>query len=154
MDFSVWASWHGRGKLDGLELPGIYALAVTGEKLDGRPFDWRGDIVYFGMTNSLSGLRGRLKQFDNTIIGKTGHGGAQRFLHDYDHGRLAPLLHVAVLPFKCSVRDSTCGDLRVMGRVAQAEYECWAKYKEIFGRLPKYNDKKASPKLRNADDAP
>jgi len=30
------------------------------------------------MTNSISGLKGRLKQFDNTIIGKAGHGGADR----------------------------------------------------------------------------
>jgi len=30
--------------------------------------------------------------------------------------------------------------------LAKAEYECFAKYAKAFNRLPKYNDKKNSPK--------
>ena len=41
-------------------------------------FDWIKEIIYIGMTNSKGGLKNRLQQFDNTIAGKTGHGGAQR----------------------------------------------------------------------------
>ena len=35
------------------------------------------------MTNSIAGIKGRLKQFDNTIIGKGGHGGADRVRYKY-----------------------------------------------------------------------
>lgn len=35
-----------------------------------QDFEWTPEITYVGMTNSKAGL----KQFDSTIIGKTGHG--------------------------------------------------------------------------------
>jgi hypothetical protein len=35
-----------------------------------------------------------------------------------------------------------------MGAVARAEYLAFAKYAERFGVLPKYNDKKNSPKRK------
>jgi hypothetical protein len=93
-------------------------------------------------------LRGRLKQFDNTIIGKTGHGGAERFRYDFpSHEKLVPRLYVAVAPFKCKVTSNTPSDLLVMGDVAKAEYECWSQFVTIFKRLPKYNDKKQAPKF-------
>jgi hypothetical protein len=100
------------------------------------------------MTNSVAGLKGRLKQFDNTIFGKPGfHGGADRFLTDYpNYTSLTEILYVSVAPFECDVKSSTSIDLLTMGDVAKAEYECFAKYKKLFGRLPKYNDKKISPK--------
>ena len=132
-----------------MSFPGVYALAITEDSLSGMPFQWRPDIAYFGMTNSLSGLRGRLKQFDDTIIGKKGHGGAERFRHDFENAEdLAPLLYVAVWSFKCNVSAGTPSDLNTMGSVAKAEYECFATFVEMFGRLPKYNDKKSSPKWK------
>lgn len=146
-DFSSWVAWHDRDTLDNIIYPGIYALAVTEKILSGHLFQWQCEISYFGMTNSLSGLRGRLKQFDNTINGKTGHGGAERFMHDYKvSGKLMPLLYVSVWPFKCNVRAGTPKDLMTMGCVAKAEYECFSRCLEIFKKLPKYNDKKSSPK--------
>ena len=149
--FSHWSDWNHRRSLSNLRFPGVYALAVTTESLAGVPFQWRPDIAYFGMTNSLSGLLGRLKQFDNTIIGKTGHGGAERFMHDFTSSAdLSPLLYVAVWPFECDVSAGTPKDLITMGCVAKAEYECLAKFVDMFGRLPKYNDKKNSPKLKKA----
>ena len=146
--FSHWARWADRNELEGLGLPGVYALAISERNLRGRPFSWIKQIVYFGMTHAFAGLKGRLKQFDNTILEKGGHGGAERFRHDYPNPKkLVPLLFVAVAPFKCDVGSYKPDDLIIMGDVAKGEWECFAKYAEAYKRgLPKYNDKKNSPK--------
>jgi len=34
-----------------------------------------------------------------------------------------------------------------MGEMAWLEYYCFAKYVELFGQLPEFNDKKNAPKL-------
>ncbi|MDD3847669.1 MAG: hypothetical protein PHW80_00005 [Smithellaceae bacterium] len=81
--FSKWASWSERNKLDGIKYPGVYALAVSEIDLSNKKYSVRKEIECFGMTNSIGGLKSRLKQFDNTIIGKSGHGGAARFLCGY-----------------------------------------------------------------------
>ena len=123
--FSRWIHWARRNELDGLRFPGVYAIAISSSNLSNKKFSWARRIVYFGMTNAAAGLRGRLKQFDNTIIGKTGHGGADRFRHDYpSHKALVPLLYVAVVPFACSVTSNAPADLITIGDVAKAEYEC------------------------------
>ena len=146
--FSRWEHWNSRDRLEGLRFPGVYALAISNHDLSGKRFSWIKQIVYVGMSNARSGLKGRLKQFDNTIIGKTGHGGAYRFRRDYpNHKKLVPFLYVAVAPFKCRVTSNAPSDLLVMGYVAKAEYECWARFVAMFKRLPKYNDKKNSPKF-------
>jgi hypothetical protein len=144
--FSTWAKWESRAQLENLHLPGIYALAISETTIEDEPFSYLEDSKYFGMTNSLAGLRGLLKQFDNTIYGKSGHGGADRFCSDYPKPELLlPKLFVAILPFQCNVSTFAPSDLLVMGKVAMAEYECFAHYASIFKRLPQYNDK-ASPK--------
>lgn len=86
----------------GVEYPGIYALAFSARNIDGKPFSWRKEIMYIGMTNAIAGLKGRLKQFDNTVSGKTGHGGADRvrFKHR-SYRKLVQNLYVAVVPFRC-----------------------------------------------------
>jgi hypothetical protein len=145
--FSQWKSWQARGTLDRLHLPGVYALVISGDDLSDKTFTWLPQIVYFGMTNAVSGLKGRLKQFDNTINGKTGHGGAERFCRDFPHASdLLSQLYVAVLPFECKVTSNCAADLLIMGTIVKAEYECFAQFAELFDRLPKYNDKKNSPK--------
>ncbi|MGD0260664.1 MAG: hypothetical protein ABSD29_12665 [Verrucomicrobiota bacterium] len=145
--FSRWAHWNSRNGLEGLEFPGVYALAICNHDLSGKRFSWIKQIVYVGMSNAIAGLRGRLKQFDNTIVGKTGHGGAQRFRYDYpSHKKLVPYLYVAVAPFKRTGTSNSPADLLTMGDVAKAEYECWAQFASVYGRLPKYNDKKKAPK--------
>jgi hypothetical protein len=132
----------------------VYALAISERELSGKPFSWIKEVVYVGMTNAVSGLKGRLKQFDNTIVGKTGHGGAERFRHDYASDKeLVPLLFVAVAPFECNVTSNTPADLLTMGEVAKGEYECFAEYARAFGSLPKYNDKKNSPKYSKTRNA-
>jgi len=146
--FSCWERWHSRNKLGELEYPGVYALALSTSNIAGRSFSWRREIIYVGMTNAVSGLKGRLKQFDNAIRGKHGHGGGERVRYRHrDYERLTKRLYVAVAPFKCDVTSNAPADLRTMGDVAQFEFLCFARYVEKFRRLPEFNDKKASPKL-------
>ena len=123
------------------------SIAISTNDLSSKSFSWIQQIVYVGMTNSRSGLKGRLKQFDNTIIGKTGHGGADRFRHDYPQNKdLLPLLYVAIVPFDCDVTSISTANLITMGDVAKAEYECFAQFAKAYECLPKYNNKKDSPK--------
>jgi hypothetical protein len=144
--FSSWHRWQDRENLDDLTCPGVYAIAHHPD-LGGSPFSWRDDIVYIGMTNSALGLRGRLKQFDNTIVGKTGHGGADRVRYKHrDYAALCKALQVAVAAFNCNVSSIVPADLLIMGEVARFEYVCFAHFVERFGRLPEFNNKKMAPK--------
>ncbi len=128
--------WKECESLDNLSSTGVYALAISRKRLASDPFGQRADIVYFVMTNSKGGLSGRVKQFENTIIDKTGHSGAQRFMYDFESAReLVPNLYVAVWAFSCDVQSNKPKDLATMGRVSKAEYECFAKYVELHGRL-------------------
>ena len=70
LKFSSWAKWDNRiFQLNNLQHPGIYALRISkcNIEAEAQPFDWVKDIVYFGMTNSVAGLKGRLSQFNNTL---------------------------------------------------------------------------------------
>jgi hypothetical protein len=145
--FSKWVPWADRGSLEGLKFPGVYALAISERDLAGEDFDWQKEIVYFGMTNSIAGLRGRLKQFENTIIGKSGHGGAERFLYKYKkYKKLSVQLFVSVSPVTCDVRSNQPADLLKMGDVAKLEFVCFAEYAKRFEEIPEFNDKLRSPK--------
>jgi hypothetical protein len=147
MKFSDWIEWPDRNKLANLQYPGIYAIAYSKHNINNNCFDWIEEIVYIGMTNAKDGLRSRLKQFDNTIIGKEGHGGAKRVRYKYkDYDDLIKHLYVAVYPFKCDVTSIKEKDLRIMGKVVECEYICFAEYIKRFGILPEFNDKKRSPK--------
>jgi len=150
--FTPWVCWDDRFNpaIDS-RMPGVYVLAITPTDLGGQPFSWIPEIVYVGMTNSRGGLGQRLYQFDNTIRGREGHGGAcrVRYVHrDYDD--LVGHLFVAVRQFPCDVKTARPEDLRVMGKVAQEEYRCFAEYSERFGSLPQFN-RRDSPKLAGAD---
>ena len=146
-DFSNWYRWEHRNTLDNVKFPGIYILAISDTDITGSDFSWIPSIVYIGMTNSISGLKGRLKQFDNTIVGKTGHGGADRFLYKHqDYDELVLKLFVAVSTFPCKVKSNQPDDLETMGLVAKFEYDCFAEFVRQFGKLPEFNNKKASPK--------
>lgn len=154
--FSEWVIWKDKEKKlkKVLDFPGIYVLAVAKEKqaLLGEPFKWIEEIEYIGMTNSRKGLKGRLQQFENTMRGKTGHGGARRFRNDYRDvpsidDTLFKKLYVSVVPFECEVTDNNPPEvLRIMGNVAKAEYECFAQFREKFpklNRLPTYNKRES-----------
>jgi hypothetical protein len=146
--FSKWHPWSQREDLPRTGCPGVYAIARSREKLTGEAFALREDIIYFGMTNAISGLRGRLQQFDNTISGKRlEHGGADRVRHGYrSYARLAPQLYVSIARFACDPTSNLPTDLRKMGTIARFEYLCFAEFAERFDRLPRFNDKANAPK--------
>jgi hypothetical protein len=150
--FTKWTNWKNRNSLKGMNFPGVYCIAISKIDLIEINFSWISEITYIGMTNSKAGLTGRLKQFDNTIIGKTGHGGADRFRFKHEkYQQLVSRLYVSVCSFECDVKSITPKDLRIMGEVTKLEYDCFAEYVEKFGSLPEFNNKSKSPKysLRN-----
>jgi hypothetical protein len=147
-EFSSWERWTNRTNLPSQRFPGVYIIAIYDGELEKKPFSWLREIVYVGMTNSASGLAGRLRQFDLTISDvRKAHGGADRVrFANPDYAALLMRLFVAVRPFQCRVVNPSPTDLRVMGDVAKFEFECLAHYSEIYGRLPQFNDKAESPK--------
>lgn len=145
--------WDERSSCPELSRPGVYVIAISSQDISGTPFSWIPEIVYVGMTNSRGGLKSRLAQFDRTIKGGEGHGGAKRvrFKHRKP-ATLIPKLYVAIRMFKCDPSSDKPRDLRNMGKVAKCEYECLASFNEEFGRLPEFNDKKRSPKKRRCHE--
>ena len=151
MRFSSWSKFDLRDDIKNTKYPGIYAIAISANDISGTPFDYMKKIAYFGMTNAKRGLRGRLNDFNNTPRDKSGpgHGGAERFRYDFKDGEaLAKKLYVAVCHFRCDVSSIARKDLETKGEVARAEYLAFAKYAELYGALPKYNDKQKSPKRK------
>lgn len=146
--FSTWLPWVQRTEFPRSGCPGVYAIARSSTTLTDKPFKFREDIIYFGMTNSVSGLQGRLQQFDNTISGKRlAHGGADRVRHGYSiYARLIPHLYVSIARFACDPTSDLPTDLRKMGDVARFEYLCLAEFAKHFEKLPRFNDKATAPK--------
>ena len=145
--FSPWESWSNRSTLAGLSYPGVYALAISPTNISATAFSCLQEIAYFGMTNSKGGLKARLRQFDNTIRGGDGHGGAHRFRFKHaDYDKLKSQLYVSVSSWDCDVNPDNPSDLRIMGEVAKYEFECIALFVEKFGVQPGFNDKKKSLK--------
>ena len=102
------------------------------------------------MSNSKMGLKGRLTQFDNTIKGKKGHGGSDRFLFEHpSYDMLVQKLFVSDAIFDCDVRSNMPKDLLVMGEVAKFEYVCFAAFKEEFKILPQLNNKESEINSRH-----
>ncbi len=146
-NFSKWVKWCDRNTLSNIKYPGVYCIAVSNYDLSGKDFNLVSDIKYFGMTNAINGLKGRLNQFNNTIIGKTGHGGAERFLFKYrDHDDWKDNIYVSIRPFICDVKTNKIEDLSIMGDVVKFEYTCWVEYIKKFDQLPEFNDKKSKKK--------
>lgn len=147
--FSNWVVWGERKALVNSASPGVYVIARSERNIAGSPFAWSDWIIYIGMTNSLAGLKGRLKQFDDTISGRRlSHGGADRVRLKHQHyERLAPSLFVSVASFKCNPASAQPNDLRKLGDVAKFEFVCLAEFAEHFKRLPQFNDKTESPKF-------
>ncbi len=145
--FSHWTKWAERDELDKVKFPGVYAIALSKRNIAGANFSCRQEIIYIGMTNSVGGLKSRLRQFENTIRGGDGHGGAKRVRYKHpNYQSLIPWLYVSVIPFKCDVQTNNPSDLRVMGNIAKQEYDCLALFVDMFSRLPEFNDKKRSLK--------
>jgi len=139
--FSKWVSFNKRNELENehWKSPGVYAIAYSQEDLSKRDFEYNPldqRIVYFGMSNAKAGLQGRLNQFAQTIDeGYVLHGGAERFIFHYREIQPDPQwkdkLFVSICPFvDCDVTSNHPKDLRLMGKVANAEYDCFAEYIE------------------------
>ncbi len=145
--FCKWIKWNRRRDIPGKEYPGVYAISISKSDISGEPFTMRKEIVYFGMTHSRHGIASRLQQFQNTIRGGTGHGGADRFRHKHtSYNALSPRLYVSASYTKCDPATKKSSDLRAMGRIAKQEYDCIAEYVDRFCRLPEFNDMVRSPK--------
>ncbi len=147
-NFSEWKPWKKRFSFgEKLKFPGVYSLAISSQNLTNKPFSLLRKIQYFGMTNSHGGLHARLRQFNNTIEGRRGHGGAARFLYKYKNkNSWIDDLYVSINYLKCDVKSNKPKDLCKMGEVAKFEYFCFAEYVKNFHKLPEFNDKKRSPK--------
>ena len=146
--FSAWKKWKKRNNFPDIQLPGIYAIAFSEKNLSGKVFTWQAkEIVYIGMTNAKGGLKSRLQQFEYTIKGGHGHGGAHRVRHKHhNYDDLTKKLYVAICPYECDIKSITPSNLCVMGDIAKHEYTCLARYLEKHEELPEFNDKKRSPK--------
>jgi KaiC/GvpD/RAD55 family RecA-like ATPase len=149
--FSKWVKFSNRAmELEQLDrkYPGIYAIARSKKDISNKPFSLIKDIVYFGMTNSKGGLKSRLKQFENTINGGTGHGGAERFRNNLKTEKgWKDELYVSIMVFEgCDVTSNKSDDLMIMGEIEKEEYVWFANYVKDFNELPRFNDKKNSPK--------
>ena len=145
--FCSWHRWENRSRIPGKEYPGVYAIALSKKDISGQRFSWKSEIIYVGMTNSVGGIKSRLQQFQNTIRGGRGHGGAYRVRYKHKkYDVLAPTLYVSACYTVCDVTSKKPKDLRRMGEVAKKEYECFAVFVRRFGRLPEFNDMKRSPK--------
>lgn len=143
--FSPWVAWDERDSLVAAQYPGIYCIALSNEPLVGTPFSMK-PVIYIGMSNARSGLKGRLQQFDNTLQGRQGHGGALRVRYKYhNYAELVRKMYVSIVPFQCNPECPDPIDYLMMGDVARAEYVCLAIYKYEFGDVPEFN-RRTSPK--------
>jgi hypothetical protein len=114
------------------------------------------------MTNSTGGLRQRLKQFDNSLnCKKPGHGGALRFKNDICKNEISENnFYVSLWPFPLintktvedTVSDNECYQaaqkMIVGGLIAYVESSMIAIYISKHNKMPKYNNKKISPKYK------
>lgn len=149
--FSKWHSWDDRETFSDISWSGVYVVAYSKASLAGRRFSWRREIIYVGMTNAVTGLRGRLRQFDSTMRGILQHGGADRVRYKHqDYRTFQKTAYVAVAPFRCDPSSNSAKDLRIMGDVARLEFRCMAHFVDRFGALPEFNDKKAAPKYSHS----
>ncbi len=146
--FTDWRPFKECSNIPHIDRPGVYAIAISDIDISGSAFSLRPEIRYFGMTISKGGLANRLSQFHGALFGKDGpHGGAWRFKFDYPNAaHLLDYFFVSVVRFDCSPTRNTSNDLREMGKVLSLEYVCFADFMDIFGHLPKYNDKSLRPK--------
>ncbi|MFN7114652.1 MAG: hypothetical protein ACK4PK_09890 [Alphaproteobacteria bacterium] len=141
-NFSKWVIWQARNELSSLNAPGVYALAKSKVDLNGTPFDWSHDIIYFGVSGAL---KKRLRQFDDTVAQRRKqHGGADRVLFKYpEYNSLISQLYVSVIAIGNTAASTTPDCLRRIGEAHRLEYYCMAKYLELHSQLPEFNRKDA-----------
>lgn len=141
--FTKWCYWPDRANLENISFPGIYALAITAEDLTGKEVDFE-KVVYIGMSNSQSGIRGRLNQLNSSINGGSGHSGGNTIksqLSCYDKWQDGLDLYVAICPVIFDVKERTEANLKLMGAVTYMEYEAFSLFKAQNPKIgkPKFN---------------
>lgn len=143
-----WVKLYDYCNLENCKYPGVYLLAYTEKELEGKPIDLA-DIFYVGMSNSLGGIKQRLRQFISGIERGYGHSGGNRFFKDYSENSPFSKLdnkkrfYVVSISVSCNVnkKERTPEDLRKMGDVTKFEYEVLAYIKEKLEREPELNKK-------------
>jgi hypothetical protein len=141
--FTEWKCWSQRDQFPDIKKPGIYAIAKSKKALSGKPFTWRKEIAYIGMTASKGGLRARLNQFNDTIHKKAlSHGGARRVLcrHKNNCKPLARYLYIAIMT------QPPCRRKKDKDKVYGLELFCFAEYISRHKKIPEFNDWARSPK--------
>lgn len=130
LDLGAWYSFEKRHCIQGCKMPGVYVIAVSDSKLDGKRVEWC-DVSYIGMTVSQDGLCGRWKQFYKAIRGKKGcHSGGYRAYESLGHcDTWRKDLFVAAMPIDCNTTEPAADDLLMMGWVAFCEYVAFSEFR-------------------------
>lgn len=148
--FSSWTHWSKIKNLTGTDCPGIYAIARKPKNIkDGQKFKFSPEILYIGVTTRENGLKRRLYEFENTILGKDGHGGAHHFrkqiLDNPARGfKNMDDFFVAIYPVPCNFKGSKGDFYRKKAKIVSLEYLAWAHFHDKFGRYPRFNDAAAN----------
>jgi hypothetical protein len=135
-------------KLEDSEFPGVYVLAYSNLRLDGKHVKER-EIFYVGVSHA--GVKGRLKQFITGLEDGGHHSGAKRFFFDPECGKELPYSKLAKkksffvssisVPCTYSKKVRKPLDLRKLGVVAELEWYALARVKEKVGSEPWLNKK-------------
>lgn len=120
--------------------PDVYVICLNKSDISGTNESiYTDSVVYIGMTISKNGLRQRLSQFNNVINGKSGHGGADRFMNDF---KLKDLANIYYKIFEFPIEQLPVGSEEyylVHGEVVKFEFVLFAKCMKYRNTLPKYN---------------
>jgi len=144
-NFSEWVHINRKDELlrHGHNCPGIYAIAYSNDNISGKAFDYIEDIIYFGMSRSKLGLKGRLYQFFSVINEKgQQHSGAKRIHRELsmENNKWREKLYISIMPcIYCDVNSYTARDLLFIGDIVKEEYVCFSKYVERFSKMPRFN---------------
>jgi hypothetical protein len=142
-----WYKWGKRNEIVNKNQPAIYYIAYSETDISNRDFSLLKEIVYIGMTVSIGGLKSRLDQFEATMKGKTGHGGAARVLFKHkSYDTFFRKAYVSAKIFPISETRDTPSDWRIKSECVGLEYKSFADYLEQYKMLPEFNDLKKSRK--------
>ena len=86
-------------------------------------------------------------QFEATMNGKTGHGGAERVLFKHKNpDKFFSKAYVSAKIFPLSATRDTPNDWRTKSKCVGFEFKSFADYLEKYNMLPEFNDHKKSKK--------
>jgi len=132
--FSKWTRWGERTRLNGIQNPGVYALARFTKPPRG-PVELRArNIIYFGETCGNS-LRGRWRAFHRSAFeGNRGHSGGRTYRRRFG-GKGMRGLYVAAFPVEGLTKELRALFIRYIERKVILEYA------SKWGVAPKCNRK-------------